>query len=226
MKTLDAFVADVGVKPDFVKIDVEGFEYSVLTGASSLLRDKRPMLMIEIRDSNRDRCFRQLRELGYVLISPELRLLDSANRIQMNTFCLHSEEHRDQLAILGYQPSPTSGSSAALQSPHESDERALEPLASPSTAPRRSACERHVPAGLGVPHHPGDCSLQVRSHRPRDPKRPAESGFRFSDGKRSVHAATRSSIRSTAKWTTVCSERRLTHLRSPTSASGCATLPC
>ena len=101
MKTLDAFVADVGVIPDFVKIDVEGFEYSVLTGASSLLQDKRPMLMIEIRDSNRDRCFRRLRELGYVLISPELRLLDSANRIQMNTFCLHSEEHRDQLAILG-----------------------------------------------------------------------------------------------------------------------------
>ncbi len=101
MTTLDAFVADVGVIPDFVKIDVEGFEYSVLTGASSLLHDKRPMLMIEIRDSNQDRCFRRLRELGYVLISPELRLLDSANRIQMNTFCLHSEEHRDQLAILG-----------------------------------------------------------------------------------------------------------------------------
>jgi FkbM family methyltransferase len=101
MKTMDAFVADVGVTPDFVKIDVEGFEYPVLTGASSLLRDRRPMLMIEIRDSNRERCFQLLRQLGYVLISPALRLLDSADRIQMNTFCLHSEEQRDRLAMLG-----------------------------------------------------------------------------------------------------------------------------
>jgi FkbM family methyltransferase len=112
MTTLDDFVADVGVKPDFVKIDVEGFEYAVLAGASSLLQDKRPMLMIEIRDSNRDRCFQRLRELGYVLISPQLHLLDSADRIQMNTFCLHSEEHRDRLAILGRHRSPGSNSCA------------------------------------------------------------------------------------------------------------------
>ena len=152
MRTLDAFVADVGVNPDFVKIDVEGFEYSVLTGASSLLRDKRPMLMIEIRDSNRDRCFQHLRELGYVLISPELRLLDSANRIQMNTFCLHSEEHRDRLAILGCNLRRGRRSCAVEAAARIGS--TLEPFASPSTAPRRSACGRHVPAGLGVPHYP------------------------------------------------------------------------
>ena len=37
---------------DIVKIDVEGAEYSVLSGASTLLRRSRPVLMIELQESS------------------------------------------------------------------------------------------------------------------------------------------------------------------------------
>ena len=37
-------------KPDLIKIDVEGFEYKVLLGAEQLLRDIRPIVIIEIHD--------------------------------------------------------------------------------------------------------------------------------------------------------------------------------
>lgn len=47
MTTLDAEVERVGV-PTVVKIDVEGHELEVLRGAGRLLRDHRPLLLLEI----------------------------------------------------------------------------------------------------------------------------------------------------------------------------------
>ena len=43
VKTLDSF----NLQPDFIKIDVEGFEYQVLLGASKTINDHRPILLIE-----------------------------------------------------------------------------------------------------------------------------------------------------------------------------------
>lgn len=40
MTTLDAAVKELGVKPEFLKIDVEGFEAEVLAGAEQLLRSQ------------------------------------------------------------------------------------------------------------------------------------------------------------------------------------------
>lgn len=50
--TLDAVAAETGLDPDLVKIDVEGFEYPVLSGAVSILERCHPVLMVEVtRDS-------------------------------------------------------------------------------------------------------------------------------------------------------------------------------
>jgi FkbM family methyltransferase len=45
--TIDAVVAAVGLKPTFLKIDVEGAEYFVLKGAEGTLLKHRPTVMVE-----------------------------------------------------------------------------------------------------------------------------------------------------------------------------------
>lgn len=46
-RTLDSLVDELNVKPDFLKIDVEGFEYVVLDGARHVLDAFRPRMVIE-----------------------------------------------------------------------------------------------------------------------------------------------------------------------------------
>ncbi len=49
-KTLDSFL-DKYPHPNYVKIDVEGFEISVLNGASEILKNIKPKIIIEIHSS-------------------------------------------------------------------------------------------------------------------------------------------------------------------------------
>ncbi|MCC6526556.1 MAG: FkbM family methyltransferase [Polyangiaceae bacterium] len=51
-RALDRYVEEAGVAPDFVKIDVEGAEPDVLRGFDHTLRDKRPMLSLEVGDKD------------------------------------------------------------------------------------------------------------------------------------------------------------------------------
>ena len=53
LTTLDAFVNDQKIqKPDFIKIDVEGYEFNVLKGAVQTLSTYKPLLYIELDDNN------------------------------------------------------------------------------------------------------------------------------------------------------------------------------
>ena len=46
-RTLDSIVAELNIRPDFIKIDVEGFSDAVLSGASRLLETVRPRIVLE-----------------------------------------------------------------------------------------------------------------------------------------------------------------------------------
>jgi FkbM family methyltransferase len=46
--TLDAFIAAGGPAPELVKIDVEGGEYEVLCGGSTLFTKQRPLVIVEV----------------------------------------------------------------------------------------------------------------------------------------------------------------------------------
>jgi hypothetical protein len=46
-RTLDSIVEELSIEPDFLKIDVEGFEHLVLSGASRVLSKFRPRIVLE-----------------------------------------------------------------------------------------------------------------------------------------------------------------------------------
>lgn len=66
--SLDDYCREAGVFPDVIKLDVEGVEDEVLRGGASLLRDKAPVLVLELFtpliESDR-KALGILRELGY-----------------------------------------------------------------------------------------------------------------------------------------------------------------
>ncbi len=54
-------------KIDFIKIDVEGFEYNALKGAGQLLRRDKPTLFIEIFPDNYEKVNGLFKEFGYFM---------------------------------------------------------------------------------------------------------------------------------------------------------------
>jgi FkbM family methyltransferase len=69
--TCDQFVADSGVVPDLIKIDVEGSEHDVLTGAGNLLVSSHPAILLSVHsDRLRSDCLALLEKSGYNAITP------------------------------------------------------------------------------------------------------------------------------------------------------------
>ena len=50
--TIDAYCRSLNIKPSLIKIDVEGFEFSVLNGARNTLKEFRPSVLIELHPMN------------------------------------------------------------------------------------------------------------------------------------------------------------------------------
>jgi FkbM family methyltransferase len=64
--SLDSFVRTFGVTPSLIKMDVEGAELAVLQGASALLREAAPRLVIEMHSPGlHEGCIGLLRSHGY-----------------------------------------------------------------------------------------------------------------------------------------------------------------
>ena len=63
--TIDSVAEEVG-SPDFIKVDVDGWELDVLAGAEQTLREKRPNLVVETHTRRlEDQCGALLVECGY-----------------------------------------------------------------------------------------------------------------------------------------------------------------
>jgi FkbM family methyltransferase len=70
--TIDQYVIDYGVVPDFIKIDAEGMEYKILFGALETLKKYSPKLVLEINEqalinhgTSKEELFEFLDKLGY-----------------------------------------------------------------------------------------------------------------------------------------------------------------
>lgn len=67
---LDTYCASKNVVPSFMKIDAEGAEFDVLMGAQTILREGKPVIMMEVLRSphdhtNHDKAIELLASLGY-----------------------------------------------------------------------------------------------------------------------------------------------------------------
>jgi FkbM family methyltransferase len=90
--TLDDYSRSASL-PDLMKIDVEGFELAVLQGEVGLLRDQRPVLMVEVSTHHRE-IAELVTSLGFGLFSEDLVDLGQAITTGPNVFFLHRESHR------------------------------------------------------------------------------------------------------------------------------------
>ncbi|HET6762107.1 MAG TPA: FkbM family methyltransferase [Longimicrobiaceae bacterium] len=87
MTTLDAETARLGV-PTVVKIDVEGYELEVLRGATSLLREHRPLLLLELHLDILERRGVRIADVTALLDDAGYRLETSAGK-RLSTRAVH-----------------------------------------------------------------------------------------------------------------------------------------
>lgn len=92
--TLDSEFKDV--KVDFIKIDVEGFEKSVLHGAESLIESQKPVMMVEIQTDEAE-IHRLFTSRGWVMFLETGEKVSDASQLRGNVFVLHSSAHSRML---------------------------------------------------------------------------------------------------------------------------------
>lgn len=97
--TVDGFTRRERIRPDLIKIDVEGFEEPVLRGARETLVRCRPILMVEIQ-TRKEEALTLLSGLGYTFFNPRLIPVSRPEELEVNTFCFHSEAHAGLLRHL------------------------------------------------------------------------------------------------------------------------------
>ena len=98
---LDTFIAQSGLQPDFVKIDIEGAESLALQGSQKLLANSAPVLMVEVTNCQR-KVFDLLHSHGYSLYDDSGNSLTAPEMLDGNVCALHPERHREHLNRLGW----------------------------------------------------------------------------------------------------------------------------
>jgi FkbM family methyltransferase len=97
-RTLDSIVEQLNIEPDFLKIDVEGFEDVVLSGASRVLSKFRPRIVLEANPGDPgERMTEILSQYGYRFQNITDHGLESRSEI------IPVEAHRNWLCV----PSPS-----------------------------------------------------------------------------------------------------------------------
>lgn len=76
LRTLDSLRDELAFRPDVMKIDVEGYEISVLRGAGRILREDRPILFLEVHPQRIHELGGTMSELGDLLAEHGYRILD------------------------------------------------------------------------------------------------------------------------------------------------------
>jgi FkbM family methyltransferase len=83
--SLRDLIARYGLRPDVLKIDVEGAEVDVLRGGIDFLREHRPAMLLSVHSAGlRAECLALVRGLGYSKITPlDARDLDAADEYRI-----------------------------------------------------------------------------------------------------------------------------------------------
>ena len=90
--TVDEFVSANGLKPNFMKIDVEGAEVACLRGGVETLKRFRPRLMVEVT-RRREEVFALMTELGYRIYDAAFDPIDLSGKPRdPNLFFIHCDD--------------------------------------------------------------------------------------------------------------------------------------
>ncbi len=90
MTSLDKYFYNLNI--DFIKIDIEGYEWPALQGASSLVRRCHPAFMVEVQ-ANENEIFEYFLKNDYLLFNENRSSLKEPNELKQNVFCLHRQKH-------------------------------------------------------------------------------------------------------------------------------------
>lgn len=96
---LDNFIFGNKISPNFIKIDVESFEFEVIKGVLCTLNNFQPILMIEVRDNYKN-IYNIMNNENYIMFIDNLKLIKNPDEFSGNTF-LHSKKHIIILNTLG-----------------------------------------------------------------------------------------------------------------------------
>ena len=90
--TLDSFVTGNGLRPSFIKIDVEGAELACLRGSVAILKRFRPRLMVEVTMEHKA-VLGLMKDLGYRIYTPRFRSIAIGERPSAaNLFFIHQND--------------------------------------------------------------------------------------------------------------------------------------
>jgi FkbM family methyltransferase len=89
--TLDDFCREEALHPQFLKIDVEGFELEVLRGAIQVLQKLRPILIAEVLGENCDAAWQLFRQCRYVPMNENGMVLDRFQYVDSNMLFVPEE---------------------------------------------------------------------------------------------------------------------------------------
>lgn len=85
---------------DFIKIDIEGYEWFALRGAIKLISRDLPGLMVEVQASHNE-IFHFFKNEDYLLFNEDLDVAKQPSDLRSNTFCLHRIKHAKLISSLG-----------------------------------------------------------------------------------------------------------------------------
>ena len=92
LTTVDRYCERLTIRPSFIKIDTEGFEFEVLSGARRTLESDFPIVMVETTRRIPE-VVDVLHGLGYTLVTAQLQRMDRLPAWNENVVAVHEEQH-------------------------------------------------------------------------------------------------------------------------------------
>jgi|SRR5690606_6471091 len=92
MLSLDSFSVQTKLNTcDLLKIDVDGIELEILHGATQLIKQFKPIVIIETNDDRR--IVDYMKDLDYTLLDMDLNTLKETDTLPLNVFCVANEAY-------------------------------------------------------------------------------------------------------------------------------------
>jgi hypothetical protein len=100
IKRMDDFIREENITSvDFIKIDVEGFEYNVLKGGEQTIKEFRPVLFVEVNDKNLEYQGSSVTDLILFLEKYYRNIIRADNLVPVNSTMQFKNVHFDIIAL-------------------------------------------------------------------------------------------------------------------------------